>query len=362
VEESTLRRARESDEIRELRARLAAIETNASRALQIEQMKQREAEEKRRTRALDAEADKARRIAETREAEAKRTKLNKALEARIGLEEQMAQKAAAIATREVEKEQERRKMLEHQRRVEAEDAEDARDATIRRERARIDAERARAEQNRRRAEIQAEEEALERSIAKHEAEVCARAAAAEESRRHQAEMMERARDNVGSTQTQKRREKESFDELIAQLRYEEYEESCRMKEAEEKANAISRRDAQRAEYDLAVQRRREREERDREEKQQFSQELMAQLAEQDRIEQMSAQKRRMKLLEHSREVRALADAKFAQRDAELKRDALERDALERERSALDATIERERQNLLAQCVAIEPSLSASPCQ
>jgi|TARA_B110000003_G_scaffold80559_1_gene82239 hypothetical protein len=66
------------------------------------------------------------------------------------------------------------------------------------------------------------------------------------------------------------------------------------------------------------------------------------------VEQLSAQKRRMKLLEHSREVRRLAEEKFAEREARLELERRELDASRREREAMDAAIEREREKLLAE--------------
>ena len=81
---------------------------------------------------------------------------------------------------------------------------------------------------------------------------------------------------------------------------------------------------------------------------QFQRDLAAKLAEDDRVEQLSAQKRRMKLLEHSREVRRLAEEKFAAREARLELERRELDASRREREAMDAAIEREREKLLAE--------------
>ena len=95
-------------------------------------------------------------------------------------------------------------------------------------------------------------------------------------------------------------ERADFDELISRLRFEEFEEACRVKEAEERENAARRRDEQRREYEAAVAAREAREAQALEEKKQFQRDLAAKLAEDDRVEQLSAQKRRMKLLEHQR--------------------------------------------------------------
>ena len=83
-----------------------------------------------------------------------------------------------------------------------------------------------------------------------------------------------------------------------------------------------------------------------EEKKRFSERLQRELAEQDRVEQMNAQRRRMKLLEHSREVRRLADEKFAAKEAALEMERRELEARRREREAVDAAIESERAKML----------------
>ena len=96
----------------------------------------------------------------------------------------------------------------------------------------------------------------------------------------------------------------------------------------------------------AVQRREEARARTEEEKKRFSERLQRELAEQDRVEQMNAQRRRMKLLEHSREVRRLADEKFAAKEAALEIERRELEARRREREAVDAAIESERAKML----------------
>ena len=213
-------------------------------------------------------------------------------------------------------------------------------------RSRLDAE-ANAAECRRRKEAEAEENAaIEADIARHEEEIRAREAAKEEARRRKEEELAMARAAVESSQTSAREEADAFNELIARLRFEEYEEACRQKEASDRELASRRREEQRAEYELAVQRREEARARTEEEKKRFSERLQRELAEQDRVEQMNAQRRRMKLLEHSREVRRLADEKFAAKEAALEMERRELEARRREREAVDAAIESERAKML----------------
>lgn len=68
-----------------------------------------------------------------------------------------------------------------------------------------------------------------------------------------------------------------------------------------------------------MQRQAEKEEEDA-----FRNSMMAKFAEDDRIEQMNAQKRRMKQLEHRREVEKLIEDRRRQRAADVVRAALSR--------------------------------------
>jgi len=84
----------------------------------------------------------------------------------------------------------------------------------------------------------------------------------------------------------------------------------------------------------------------------FKRKLMEKFAEDERLEQMNAQKRRMRELEHKREIERLWQEKLviykAQRDAELEEQEYKRVEEIRQRSI----IEEEKQRLLAEHAAI----------
>lgn len=65
-----------------------------------------------------------------------------------------------------------------------------------------------------------------------------------------------------------------------------------------------------------------RKEAEKEEEEAFRKTMMAKFAEDDRIEQMNAQRRRMKQLEHRREVEKLIEDRRRQREADVVRSAL----------------------------------------
>jgi hypothetical protein len=87
---------------------------------------------------------------------------------------------------------------------------------------------------------------------------------------------------------------------------------------------------------------------DKEEEDQFRQQMMAKFAEDDRIEQMNAQKRRMKQLEHQKAVEQMLEerrnqiARQKEKELEMLRDQEKRAAFERQ------IIEEERERLLQQ--------------
>lgn len=65
-----------------------------------------------------------------------------------------------------------------------------------------------------------------------------------------------------------------------------------------------------------------RQQAEREEEEAFGRTMMAKMAEDDRIEQMNARKRRMKQLEHKREVEKLIEDRRRQREADMVQTAL----------------------------------------
>ena len=75
--------------------------------------------------------------------------------------------------------------------------------------------------------------------------------------------------------------------------------------------------------------------------------MMAKLAEDDRIEQMNAQKRRMKQLEHKRAVEKLLEDRLARFEAERERELVERKLEVKEAQKRAKLIEEERQKLIA---------------
>uniref|UniRef100_A0A8C3XLX3 Meiosis-specific nuclear structural protein 1 n=1 Tax=Chelydra serpentina TaxID=8475 RepID=A0A8C3XLX3_CHESE len=83
-----------------------------------------------------------------------------------------------------------------------------------------------------------------------------------------------------------------------------------------------------------------------EEEEAFRQKMLAKFAEDDRIEQMNAQKRRMKQLEHRKAVEKLIEERHKQFLADKERELEERQLEERRQGNIHAIVEEERQKLL----------------
>merc|ERR1719486_1573423 len=78
----------------------------------------------------------------------------------------------------------------------------------------------------------------------------------------------------------------------------------------------------------------------------FREAMMRKFAEEDKLEQMSAQRRRMKQLEHKREVERLMEERRAAYEEQRLQEAAEREIEERAEHFRQEIIERERQRLL----------------
>ncbi|XP_066491525.1 meiosis-specific nuclear structural protein 1 [Tiliqua scincoides] len=142
------------------------------------------------------------------------------------------------------------------------------------------------------------------------------------------------------------REREELEQIRAELYYEELAESDRKKELEEMEKKIRQRLELRRSYEeqlamkvMLLQARREEEEA-------FRQTMLAKFAEDDRIEQMNAQKRRMKQLEHRKEVAKLIEERRKQFLTDKERELEERQLEERRQGFVNDIIEEERQKLL----------------
>jgi len=78
-------------------------------------------------------------------------------------------------------------------------------------------------------------------------------------------------------------------------------------------------------------------------------ELMERFALEDRVEQMTAQKRRLKIQDHKREVDKQIQMRRAACDAERQRDLAEKERLKADEETVKCEIEAERRRLILEC-------------
>ena len=148
-----------------------------------------------------------------------------------------------------------------------------------------------------------------------------------------------------------RRREEMEDLLMDRLYFEENEEKFRLaKEFKAKQQAAASAEMIAANDCRRLIRAAMRLEEEAEEEQ-FRKVMFERFAEQDRLEQMHAQKRRMKMQEHKREVERLAAALAAMYEEQMQREVEENIGREREEANAAAIVEQERQRLLVEHAA-----------
>ncbi|XP_058012178.1 meiosis-specific nuclear structural protein 1 [Ahaetulla prasina] len=141
-------------------------------------------------------------------------------------------------------------------------------------------------------------------------------------------------------------EREELEQIRAELHFEEQAEIERKKEMEELEKRIRQRLELRNSYEEQLASRKMLLQALKEEEATFGQSMLAKFADDDRIEQMNAQKRRMKQLEHRREVEKLIQERRKQVIADKERELEERQIEERRSGIVADIIEEERQKLL----------------
>ncbi|XP_035483548.2 meiosis-specific nuclear structural protein 1-like isoform X1 [Scophthalmus maximus] len=145
---------------------------------------------------------------------------------------------------------------------------------------------------------------------------------------------------------EERQQREKMEQVREELYLEEQEEANRQREIEAMEEKIRQRLMMQQTFQDQMAFKEMQRKAEKEEDEAFRKTMMTKFAEDDRIEQMNAQKRRMKQLEHKREVENLIEDRRRQREADLELEAKER-AAEQEREALHRQIiEEERQKLL----------------
>ncbi|XP_029431180.1 meiosis-specific nuclear structural protein 1 isoform X2 [Rhinatrema bivittatum] len=140
--------------------------------------------------------------------------------------------------------------------------------------------------------------------------------------------------------------RDEFEKMQAEFCREEQAEAARLKEIEEMEKKIRQRLELQKNFHEQMAYKHFEKKKAKEEEEAFRQAMLAKFAEEDRLEQMNAQKRRMKLLEHKRAVEKLIEDRHLEFLAEKERELEERKEEERREALRHAIIEDERQKLL----------------
>ena len=146
---------------------------------------------------------------------------------------------------------------------------------------------------------------------------------------------------------QKRRaEQEYIEKLRTDLYYEEFEYNERMKEQQKREKELQVREELMAANDYQKRLKEQKKNEDLQMEKTFKEQMMKKFAEDDRIEQMNAQKRRMKELEHRRQ----ADALWQQKNELLRKqrelEEMEERKIKEDEDRKKEIVERERQRML----------------
>jgi hypothetical protein len=162
---------------------------------------------------------------------------------------------------------------------------------------------------------------------------------------------EQIQGKISGALEEKRRREEELEQLRSELSLAEADEKRRQADREmyEKSMRDRAEMMQANEYQKAL-RQAQNEARDQEE-QQFREEMMVKFAEDERIEQLNAQARRRRTMEHKQEVERLIKEKRAMYEREKQKEEAERAhqaAVEAEEAHI---IEQERQRLLSEHAA-----------
>ncbi|KAH1184161.1 meiosis-specific nuclear structural protein 1 [Mauremys mutica] len=160
------------------------------------------------------------------------------------------------------------------------------------------------------------------------------------------ERKQKLQNMIAQNLEREQQEREDLEQVRQELYLEEQAEADRKREMAEMEKRIRQRLELRQTYEAQVAFKKIVLQALQEEEEAFRQKMLAKFAEDDRIEQMNAQKRRMKQLEHRKAVEKLIEERHKQFLADKERELEERQLEERRQGNIHAIVEEERQKLL----------------
>jgi len=346
----------QSEELRALAEKIRTARVNKERAEQLRDNAQLKAQQQEYDTTFNLYVQRSEAAAAAQEAEALAKRKAMAIKAREVLEEQMAERQDLLKIAEEQAIRERAMVDQVVARIAEENNAEAtlRAAKVQETKAFIAQFLEQQEAARRAREARDKAEEQKRldhwtMVREREAEEAARKA---ERKAEADRLYEKVRVEMEAAN----RAREEEEDLINLLRQEEAEAKRRADEEEAKRKAEQmRREMQLAnEYQMRLKAQREAQLKADEEA--FKATMMARFAEEDRIEQMNAQKRRMRQLEHAREVQRMVDDRRRLYQEQKAREEAEIAAQSAEEARKQVILEAERQKLLAEAAELKDYL------
>jgi len=339
---------KDSMEIRELEAKINAAYMNKERASQVEQ------NEAARKAAMD-EAEENRRFVDDQTAFAVRAKqeekiarIEAARRLQADLENQLCEKEknAQLAYEQFLKEKEQIDEIVERIRQEDENLRQDNRNKIENHRKFINCKSIDDEQ--RNKELQEWHADQDRKNREFEEEMQRRAQQIKTERQAKSDRLDRVQQHLRQELTMHQKEKDDYEKLIQDLALSEKEEAEQQKEKNQAMRAINTRMSMQKDQMEQRNHQQKRREAEQAEEDSLRQQMLAKFAEDDRIELMNAQKRRMKQLEHKKEAEALLAHRRQRIKDEQERRAAERAKDQRDAELMAQLIEEERSKLIAE--------------
>lgn len=351
-EREILQLREQSAELRDLVEKIRIAKVTKERAVQVKEQRELRQQQQEYEAAFNQYIGQVDAAAGVKQAEFEARKRDLNVKARMVLEEQIQEKQDAIRAAEEEFQRERAMVDEVMRRIQEEDM--AEDAARRQKGEETKAFIRKFLEENERAKA-AKKEALraeDRKIQEHWDQVREREAADAGKKAERKVEADRMYEKVKRDMEEQMARREEEDYLIGLLRQEDLEIKHRAAEEEKR---LKQERLKREIMEANDQQRRERERRDAEAKadeEAFRIAAMAKFAEDDRLEQMNAQKRRMKTMEHQRAVQAMIDDKRQAYMEQKAREEIELAARRIEDERKLALVEEERRRLLAEAAQL----------
>jgi len=346
----------QSQELRDLAEKIRMAKVARERALQVQEKAQIKAQQLEYDTKFNAYVDEVDAAAQARQADFEARKKEQNVNARLVLEEQIRERQDALRLAEDGYQRERAMVDEVVRRIQEEDMAEAALRHQRQEETKQYIANFLAEKEIEKMRKIEATQAEEKKIQDYWDMVRDREAAEAGRQADRKEAADRMYEKVKKEMEDEMRRREEEDYLINLLRQEELEakrqaeDEAKIRKAEEMKAEMIRANEQQKRMREAREAARVAEEED------LRQRLMAKFAEDDRIEQMNAQKRRMKLLDHQRAVAAMIEDKRRMYMEQKAREEADIAAVRAEDERKLAIVEAERKRLLAEAAELRDYL------